>query len=159
MSPDTPASSTDNSTSKPAVEQGDVVSIKYTGTLDNGEVFDSNVEREPLQFTAGAGQVIPGFDTNVIGMKPGDQKKFRLPPEEAYGPRREDLVQQVPKEAFGDAKVEPGMHVDIQDQQGNVFHADIVEVAEDTVTIDLNPHLAGEALTFDVTIVDVQKNA
>lgn len=156
-------SSTNPPTNEPAsaqtVAKGDVVSIRYTGTLDDGEVFDSNMDddAELLEFEAGAEQVIPGFDAAVLGMRVGETKKFRLEPADAYGEYDEELVQKVPREEFGELELEEGMHVDLEDEEGNLFHADVLEFDAESVTLDMNPHLAGEALTFNVTVVDVRK--
>lgn len=137
------------------VRQGDTVAVLYTGRLDSGEVFDSNVDGDPLQFTVGAGEVIPGFEKAVLGLGKGEKRTVRIPPEEAYGARRDELVQKVGREMFGDAEVEVGMHFNVEDASGNVHHADVVEISDDAVTIDLNPHLAGEALTFDIEVVGI----
>ncbi|HWG89643.1 MAG TPA: peptidylprolyl isomerase [Candidatus Thermoplasmatota archaeon] len=142
-----------------AVQNGDIVSILYTGTLDDGEVFDTNREEggELLQFEVGAGEVIPGFDAAVVGMKKGESKKFRLEAKDAYGEFDDELVQKVPREEFGEHAVEPEMVVDLEDEDGNTFTATILEVDEEGVTLDLNHELAGEALTFEITLVDVRK--
>ncbi|HWG89641.1 MAG TPA: peptidylprolyl isomerase [Candidatus Thermoplasmatota archaeon] len=141
------------------IAKGDTVYLRYTGTLDNGEIFDSNAEEgaQPLVFKAGTGQVIPGFDNAVMGMAKGESKKFRIEAKDAYGERDPKLIQKAPLEAFGETKPYVGMHVDLEDERGNVFHADVVAVDAESVTLDMNPHLAGEALTFDITILDVKK--
>lgn len=141
------------------VEKGDVVHVRYTGRLDSGEIFDSNEEdgAEPLAFQVGSGTVIPGFDSAVMGLAKGESRTVRIPPEEAYGARDDRLVQKLDRALFGEETPEVGMHLDLQDAAGNVYHADVIEVADDGVTVDLNPHLAGEALTFDVRIEDIER--
>ena len=140
------------------VEKGDVVLVRYTGRLDSGEIFDSNEEGgDPLQFEVGAGHVIPGFENAVLGLAKGDARTVRIPPEEAYGVRDTRLVTKLDRALFGDEEPEIGMHLDLQDAQGNMHHADVVGVDETGVTVDLNHHLAGEALTFDIRVESIEK--
>lgn len=139
------------------VEQGDVVGVRYTGRLDNGDVFDSNLEGDVLEFRVGSGQVIPGFDAAVLGLGEGDSKTVRIPPEEAYGPRDERLVTRLDRAMF-EEEPEVGQHLDLEDETGTVYHADVVAVGEKEVTVDLNPHLAGEALTFEIRVETIQRD-
>ena len=139
------------------VEKGDTVQVRYTGRLDSGEIFDTNVEGDPLEFEVGSGQVIPGFDDAVMGLQKGEERTVRIPPEQAYGVRDERLVTKLDRSLFGDEEPAVGMHVDLQDAAGNVHHADVVGVEEDGVTVDLNHHLAGQALTFDVKVESIEK--
>lgn len=140
------------------VEKGDTVLVRYTGRLDSGEIFDSNEDApEPLSFEAGSGQVIAGFDAAVMGLAKGDARTIRIPPEEAYGARDDRLVTKLARDLFGDQQPEVGMHLDLQDEQGNMHHADVVAVEADAVTVDLNHHLAGEALTFDIRVEEIQR--
>ena len=134
---------------------GDSVRIHYTGRLDDGTVFDSSEARAPLAFTLGGGQVITGFDTAVTGMEPGESQTVRIPAEEAYGERREDMVLEVPLTAFGEETPETGMRVQLGLDGGGSLDAAIVEVAEEMVTLDANHQLAGKALTFDIELVSV----
>lgn len=140
-----------------AVKKGDTVSLHYTGTLDDGSVFDTSEKRkEPLKFTAGSGQVIPGFDKAVIGMKKGDEKKFTLQPSDAYGDRRPELTQSVPRKQLPqDHEPKPGMMLVMGTPEGRQMPATITEVTEENVTLDLNHPLAGKALTFAIKIVEV----
>jgi peptidylprolyl isomerase len=135
---------------------GDKVSIHYTGRLDDGTVFDSSREREPLQFEVGSGQVIPGFDRAVAGMEEGEQKTVRIPAEEAYGSRRDDLLLEVEKSAFPPA-IEPevGQRLQMSQGPGQPAVVTVTEVAEDKVTLDANHPLAGQDLTFDLELVQV----
>ncbi len=137
--------------------KGDTVAVHYTGTLDDGEVFDSSRERDPLEFTVGSGQVIPGFDRAVEGLEVGKIREVRLDPDEAYGQAREDLVVQVPADQFP-AGVEPevGRQVQVQVAPGQARVATIREVGDDSVRLDLNHPLAGHALTFAVELVEIR---
>jgi peptidylprolyl isomerase len=139
------------------VESGNTVALHYRGTLDDGEQFDNSYERgEPLTFQSGVGQVVPGFETAVMGMTIGETKAFTLQPDEAYGPAHPEAVQQVPHSAFA-----PGMDLSegtvIQGQapDGSPMMARVVSNDEDTVTVDMNHPLAGKSLTFEVEIVSI----
>ena len=137
-------------------QSGDLVSVHYSGRLDDGTPFDSSEGREPLAFTLGAGQVVAGFDAAVDGMEVGESKTVRLEPEDAYGARRPDLVLSVPRQAVpGDVRPEPGQAVQLGLQGGGTVEARVVEVTDDALTLDANHPLAGEALTFDLRLVDV----
>jgi peptidylprolyl isomerase len=141
------------------VEMGDSVAVRYTGRLDSGEVFDTNedAQAEALVFVVGAQQVIAGFERAVLGLKQGESRTVRIPPEEAYGPRDEKLIARLDRALFEGGTVSVGHHVDLEDEQGNVFHADVVGFDDKTVTVDLNHHLAGQALTFDIRVEGVEK--
>lgn len=137
------------------VEKGDLVAVRYTGRLDNGEVFDSNLEmEEPLEFRVGDGMVIPGFEDAVLGLEEGGERTVRIPAEQAYGPRDDRLVAKLDRSLF-EGDVEVGQHLDLEDESGQVYHADVVSFDEQSVTVDLNHHLAGEALTFDVRVESI----
>jgi len=139
---------------------GDTVKIHYTGTLDDGTQFDSSSGREPLQFTLGSGQVIPGFEKAVEGMAVGDSKKVNIPPEQAYGPRHEQMIQEVPKTALPD-DLEPveGMALQAQGQDGQVINLTVTAVQDESITVDGNHPLAGQALNFDIQLVDIARLA
>jgi peptidylprolyl isomerase len=135
-------------------KNGDRVRVHYTGRLDDGQVFDSSREGDPLEFTVGAGEVIPGFDEGVRGMTVGESKTIQIEPDDAYGPRREALTTSIPREAT-QFPVEPqaGMHFMLPLQDGNQIEVVVTEVTPDHITIDGNHPLAGERLTFDVELV------
>ena len=136
----------------PQAKQGDTVAIHYKGTLDDGTVFDSSEGREPLEFSIGANQVIPGFEAAVLGLEVGQGRKTRIEPEQAYGPRREEMVITVGKDRFPeDVDIQPGM----QFQAGGQTVV-VVEVTDANVTLDGNHPLAGQALTFDISLVSIQ---
>jgi peptidylprolyl isomerase len=137
-------------------KSGDTVKIHYTGTLDDGTEFDSSVGREPLEFSLGSGQVIAGFDNAVDGMTVGDSKTVTIPPDEAYGERHEQLVQEVLKTSLpDDTKPEVGMQLQSQSPDGQVMNLVIAEVAEESITVDANHALAGKALTFAIELVEI----
>lgn len=140
------------------VQQGDVVGVRYTGRLDNGEVFDSNEDAgDPLEFRVGEGQVIPGFENAVVGLRKGDARTVRIEPQDAYGARDERLVQKLDRKLFAGQDVDVGMHLDLEDEAGNQYHADVVKVDDAAVTVDLNHHLAGQALTFDIKVESISR--
>ena len=136
---------------------GDTVAVHYAGRLDDGTPFDSSEGREPLRFTLGSGQVVSGFDEAVTGMEVDEEKTVRLDPEAAYGARRDDLVLTVPNDAFPDGQTPTeGQRVRLGLQGGGAVDAQVVGVADDSVTLDANHPLAGQALTFDLRLVGVE---
>jgi peptidylprolyl isomerase len=137
-------------------KSGDSVKIHYTGTLDDGTQFDSSEGREPLDFTLGGGQVIPGFDEAVNGMSVGEKKTVRIEAAQAYGERHPEMVQQVPKSALpADMEVEKGMPLQAQGPDGQVMNLVVTDVSEDAIEVDGNHPLAGQALTFAIELVSV----
>ncbi len=134
----------------------DTVKVHYTGTLLSGEVFDSSVERDPLQFTVGAGQMIPGFDQAVDGMEINEKKKITIPCAEAYGERNDQLIQQVPRtELPEDMKPEAGQTLVATGPEGQQTHVLVTEVAEESISIDANHPLAGQDLVFEIELVEI----
>lgn len=137
-------------------KDGDTVKVHYTGKLEDGTVFDSSEERAPLEFTIGSGQIIPGFEQAVIGMEPGEAKTATIPPEEAYGPHREDMTLTVDRGQFPeDINPEPGQQLQIQQPDGRAAVVTVSDVSASTVTLDANHPLAGQPLTFDIRLVDI----
>lgn len=137
-------------------KSGDTVKIHYTGTLDDGSQFDSSAGRDPLEFTVGSGQVIPGFDQAVEGMAVGDTKTVNIPAEDAYGPRHDQMVQDVPKSALpDDLKPEVGMTLQAQGPDGQFLDLTVTAVEEESITVDGNHPLAGKALKFDLELVEI----
>ncbi len=135
---------------------GDTVQVHYTGRLDDGTVFDSSEGRDPLAFTVGAGQVVPGFEDAVTGMQVGDSKTVRLGPADAYGERRDELLLEVPNEQLpDDLEPEIGMELALRGQDGQAMPVRVAAVGEEAITLDANHPLAGKALTFDVQLVDI----
>ena len=138
-------------------KDGDIVRVHYTGRFENGEVFDSSHHRgQPLEFTIGRKQVIPGFERGVTGMSPNDVKTVEIPAEEAYGPYRQEMVLTIEKEHIPqDAQPEPGQHIMLDLPDGRMVPATVVEVSDSGVTVDCNHPLAGKDLTFDIELVEI----
>lgn len=137
-------------------KEGTTVQIHYTGRLSDGTVFDTSDGRDPLEFTLGEGQVIPGFEQAVTGMEPGEQQTVTIPATDAYGQPREDLVFAVPREQFP-PDVDPEIGQRLQMQQGDQVAVVVVrEVADEAVTLDANHPLAGQDLTFELELVGVR---
>lgn len=131
------------------------VSIHYTLTNDAGETLDSSEGQEPLSYVQGTGQIIPGLEAALVGKTAGDKLAVTIAPEDGYGPRHDELIQPVPRDAFeGVDEIEPGMQFQAQTEQGPQL-VTVAAVTEDTVTVDANHPLAGETLHFDVEVVDV----
>ena len=135
-------------------KSGDTVRVHYTGTLDDGTTFDSSEGNDPLEFTVGSGQVIPGFDSALEGLEIGESKKFTIPSAEAYGDHNAEATQVVPKEAFEQEPVVGGV-VELAAPDGRKLAAVIIEIVEENVTLDFNHPLAGKDLTFDIELVEV----
>lgn len=135
---------------------GDTVQVHYTGRLDDGTVFDSSREREPLSFTLGAGQVIAGFDRAVDGMEVGEARETRVEVDDAYGPRRDDLVLEMPSDQVPDGmELEVGMRLELRQPDGRAVPVTVAGVQDDSVTLDANHPLAGEPLTFELELVSI----
>jgi peptidylprolyl isomerase len=137
-------------------KSGDTVKIHYTGTLEDGTEFDSSAGREPLEFAIGSGQVIPGFDNAVDGMTVGGNQTVTIPAGEAYGERHDQLVQEVPKTALPeDMKPEVGMQLQSQSPDGQIMNLLVTAVEVESITVDGNHPLAGQALTFAIELVEI----
>ncbi len=134
----------------------DTVRIHYTGTLDDGTVFDSSRGREPLEFTLGTGQVIPGFDRAVMGMTVGESKRVVIPPGDAYGDYSDSLLLSVKRAEFPTSiHPEVGMQLAVTNAQGQQLPVVIKSVDAEQVVLDANHPLAGLALTFDLELVSI----
>lgn len=135
---------------------GDTVKVHYTGKLDAGQVFDSSANRDPLKFTLGEGQVIPGFEEPIVGMNPGDSKTVNIPAERAYGPHRDEMVVVVGREHFPeDIKPEIGDQLQMRHASGQPVVVTVTEIDGESVTLDANHPLAGKDLTFDIDLVEI----
>ena len=138
------------------VENGVFVSVNYTGTLENGEVFDTSEGRQPLGFQTGSGQLIKGFEDAVMGMSINEKKEFTLAPEDAYGIRDENQVHHFPK-----AELPPGVAPKVGDTvalstaQGQRIPAKLIDMDDEKLTFDLNHPLAGKSLTFAIEVVGI----
>ena len=138
------------------VEDGMFVSVAYTGTLDNGDVFDSSEGRQPLEFKTGAGQLIQGFEDAVMGMTLNQKKEFTLTPEKAYGKRDENQTNDIPRSELPDG-VDPqvGDTVAFTTPEGQQIPARLIEMDDEKLTFDLNHPLAGQSLTFAIEVVNI----
>ena len=135
---------------------GDTVKVHYTGKLDDGTVFDASVNGDPLQFTIGSGQIIPGFEQAVVGMNPGESKTVKIPAEDAYGQRREDLVLEIEKSQLPEGlKPEVGLQLQSRQPDGRIIVLTIADISESHVTLDANHPLAGKDLTFDIQLIEI----
>ncbi len=138
-------------------KNGNTVQVDYTGKLADGTVFDTSVGREPLEFTLGAGQVIPGFEKAVLGMKVGEKKTVTIPANEAYGPRSDDLILEIGREKLPSGLTpKVGQQLQMTRPDGGTIIATITNVSDNTVTIDANHPLAGKDLTFEIELVKIQ---
>ncbi|MFZ2499860.1 MAG: peptidylprolyl isomerase [Methanosarcina sp.] len=147
------------------VENGDAVSVDYVGKLEDGTVFDTSVKEaaieagmynemrgyKPLTFTVGAGQMIKGFDDGVVGMRVGEEKTLKIPPEEAYGEYREELSSEIPVDAV-DFTPEVGMQLATETGMRGI----VTKVSENNFVIDFNHELAGKTLIFEVKVVSLE---
>lgn len=137
------------------IEKGKIVAVNYTGKFPNGEVFDSSEGRDPLKFQVGSGQIIPGFESAILGKNIGDKVTININPEEAYGEVREDLIVKVPMGQMP-GEVEVGQSLQAQADNGQAVNVIVKEVNEDHVVIDGNHPLAGEELIFEIEILEVE---
>ncbi|UCD58741.1 MAG: peptidylprolyl isomerase [Candidatus Hydrogenedentota bacterium] len=135
---------------------GDSVKVHYTGTLDDGTIFDSSVDREPLEFTLGEGQVIVGFEEAIVGMRPSESKTTTVPANKAYGPHNPEMVVAVDRDRFPE-HLEPkvGQQLQMRQAQGQVIVVTVTEVSESSVMLDANHPLAGKDLTFEIQLVGI----
>ncbi|MGY5847341.1 FKBP-type peptidyl-prolyl cis-trans isomerase [Salegentibacter sp. HM20] len=140
------------------VKQNDTVKVHYTGKLTDGQVFDSSVERgEPIEFTLGQGQLIPGFEKGLIDMQVSEKKTINIPKEEAYGEPREELIQEVPKSQLPEEiKPEVGMGLVSKSPDGREMNLVVKEVKEESIVVDGNHPLAGKDLVFDLEVVEIK---
>jgi peptidylprolyl isomerase len=138
-------------------KQGDKVKVHYTGKFRDGTVFDSTQGAEPLEFTAGSSELIPGVSNAVIGMAPGDAKTVEIPPEEAYGQRQEGMEQKVPRNLLpSEAKIGDALQAQAGDQTIVVW---VRELGEEEAVLDANHPLAGRTLFFDLQMVAIEVQA
>lgn len=138
-------------------KQGDTVHVHYRGTLDDGSEFDSSAGGDPISFTLGSGEVIPGFEQAIEGMSAGDKKTQHIPANEAYGEHREELVFKV-----GRDQIPPGSDVEVGDMlrvgfpDGTSAAVQVRAMDDESVTLDANHPLAGKALTFELELVRIE---
>ena len=138
------------------VKDGDKIKVHYTGRLKSGEVFDSSREREPLAFTLGRGQLIPGFEKGVIGMTLGESRTVEIPPDQAYGEHLARLVTVVKRSQFPRTITpEIGQELQTEDENGQPIDLRVTKIEGDDVTLDANHHLAGQTLIFEIELVEI----
>lgn len=140
-------------------KKGDTVEVHYTGKLEDGTVFDTSQDREPLSFTLGEDKVIPGFEKAVEGMEPGETKTEELSPEDAYGQHREDMVMELERDQIPE-NVDPqvGQQLQLRMQDGQTVPVVITDLGDESVTIDANHPLAGKKLIFEIELLDVEES-
>ncbi len=139
-----------------AIKKGDEVKLHLSGKLKDGKVFAATEGKEPVEFTAGAGEILPGIDEEVIGMEKDEEKEVTLSPEQGFGKRKEELVVEVPKDKFEEKTVEVGEKVSVKTQQGRTKSARVMKIGKDTVTLDLNHPLSGKETLFRIRVVDIK---
>ena len=138
-------------------DDGDTVKVHYIGTLEDSTVFDTSRMGEPLEFTLGQGQVLPGFEEAVKGMRAGQVQTVAIPSEEAYGPHDDDLVAIVMRAQFlEDLELEIGQQWEMQGEEGKVTDVVITDISETSITVDANHPLAGEDLTFEIELIEIK---
>ncbi|WP_212524777.1 peptidylprolyl isomerase [Actibacterium sp. MT2.3-13A] len=138
------------------VKSGDTVRIHYTGTLTDGTVFDSSEGREPLEFTVGSGQIIPGLDKALPGMAVGEKKTVVAVADEAYGQPDPNARQAIPRDQIpADIPLEVGLMLEMRTPQGQSMPVTVAELTDDSVTLDANHRLAGHDLTFAIELVEI----
>jgi len=140
------------------IKKDAVVEMHYTLKNDAGEVIDSSIDKEPMPFIQGHGHIIPGLEKALEGLKIGETCDVSIEPEDAYGVHHKEAIQEIPKEALqGIDKIEVGMELQSQDEQGNPFIVHVEKINEETITINANHPLAGETLHFNVSIENVRE--
>ncbi len=137
-------------------KNGDTVKIHYTGKLEDGTTFDSSIDRDPLEFTVGKGEIIPGFEQAVVGMKPGESKSVEISADKAYGQHHDELVTQVEREKIpSDIDMKAGEQLQLQSPDGRKTLVTVTEVTDSSVTLDANHPLAGKDLSFDIKLMEI----
>ena len=138
-------------------KRGNTVKAHYTGKLADGTVFDSSIDRDPLQFTVGAGQMILGFEQSVIGMQLNESKTVKIPMDQAYGPYRKELVVEMERTQFPQhMDVAVGQQFRLSQDDGQTFVVRVTDISESSVTLDANHPLAGKDLTFEIQLVEIR---
>lgn len=136
----------------PKAKNGDKVKVHYTGRLEDGTVFDSSTDREPIEFVIGSGRMIAGFDRGVVGMSVGETKTITLAPEDAYGYPTDERIMEIDRAQFPeDLELEVGMELG----GFGPFPARVTELTDDVVTVDANHPMAGKTLIFDLELVEI----
>jgi peptidylprolyl isomerase len=135
---------------------GDTVKVHFEGSLEDGSIFGSTINDEPFEFTIGQKHMLPGFENAVIGMQKGDTKTITLPPEEAYGLHKKELVHVMNRSGFPkEINLEIGKTLRVRTQDGKYIVVTIKDITEDSIVLDENEPLAGETLTFNIELIDI----
>jgi len=138
------------------VKNGDSVKVNYTGKLEDGTVFDTSDNKEPLEFKVGEGKLIKGFEAAVVGMEPGEEKTVQIPANEAYGPHHPEMIMVIDRKEVPDTitpKVDQMLQV--RQKDGTTFAVKVTDVSEKSLTLDANHPLAGKDLTFDIQLAEI----
>jgi len=139
---------------------GDTVAVHYTGTLEDGAVFDSSAGRDPLEFEIGKGQVVPGFEAAVMGMKKGDKKSATIPAEQAYGSARDELIFKLGRDQVpADTDVAVGQTLALRSPDNREFPVAVTEITDEHITLDANHPLSGKTLIFQIEVVSIEKGS
>jgi peptidylprolyl isomerase len=141
------------------VQNGDKVSIHYTGKFEDGEVFDSSIDRDPLDVEVGAKHVIKGFEDALLGMEEGKKKTITIPPDQGYGAYDPALVIEMPNTSIPEGVTpEIGMKFRLSDNKGQSVLATIAEIGDESIKLDANHPLAGKVLVFDLELINIVKS-
>jgi peptidylprolyl isomerase len=137
-------------------KEGDNVKVHFTGKLDDGQVFDSSKDREPMKVKIGEGKLISGFEKGIVGMEEGESRHITVEERDAFGPRREDLIMDVKKGDFPE-DIDPfvGQQLQIKQPNGNLIPVTVTDVQGDTATLDANHPLAGQTLHFEIELLEI----
>jgi peptidylprolyl isomerase len=137
-------------------KQGDTVKVHYTVRLEDGTILGSTTNHEPLQFTIGEGEILPGFEEAIVGMNPGESKTVQVPADGAFGPHQEEMIVVVGRNRLpADLKPKAGESLLFRQEDGKTITVMVTDVSESSVTIDANHPLAGKDLTFDIQFVEI----
>ena len=144
--------------SEQRIGQNSVVTLHFALKFDNGDVVDSNFEKDPVTFTVGDGNLLPGFERVLFGLKDGDERSFEILPEQAFGTPNEQNLQVMPRKQFDSMDLDYGVLVIFKDAAGGEMPGVVKEFDDHQVTVDFNHPLAGKVITFDVKIITVQNS-
>jgi len=138
------------------VKKGDKVKLHFTGKLKDGKVFATTEGKEPIEFKAGAGEILPGIDEEVIGMERNEEKEITLSPEKGFGERKEELLVDAARDILKGKRAEVGQRISVQTRSGRTMSAQIMKIGEERITLDLNHPLAGKETIFKIKVVDIE---
>jgi len=150
------AVSAQNNKDEKVIKDGSVVSLQYTLSGDDGKTIESNKGKEPLKYTQGQHQIIPGLEKELTGMKVGGEKRIKVKPEDAYGPIDPKAIQEFPKEKIPPEGQKVGAILTARGPQGQAIPVKVKEVKEKTVVLDMNHPMAGKTLVFDIKVLEVE---